>query len=146
MASDVPEDAEPGTEAETEAEPELDARGQIAVPLGGADYVLRPSEEAVSTIERKLGCSLSDLAGKATYQRLTLDEMAIIVTEMMHAHAKSDPTAGPSYSGAKPERVRALIYEAGAPRILARLVPLLIGALTGGYSASGEAKAPGTTS
>jgi hypothetical protein len=67
------------------------------------DYVLRPSERAIANAERDIGCSLHVLTEKATYSRLTLDETAIIVTHMMHAHAKADPTAGPSYSGAKAE-------------------------------------------
>jgi hypothetical protein len=36
--------------------------------------------------------------------------------------------------------VRSLIFEAGVPKDPARLVPLLQGAMTGGYTASGEAK------
>jgi len=133
-------------EAEDQAEPEIevDVRGQVTAPLDGVDYVLRPSEEAILAAERQCGCSLHVLTEKATYSRLTLDEMAIIVTEMMRAHGKADSSAGPSYSGAKVERVRTMIYEAGAPRITARLVVLLRGALTGGFTASGEWKASGT--
>jgi hypothetical protein len=65
VANEEPEPVE--AEAEAEAPPEVDVRGQIAVPLDGSDYVLRPSEEAIATIERTLGCSLNVLVEKATY-------------------------------------------------------------------------------
>jgi hypothetical protein len=121
---------------------ELDTRGQITVPLD-ADYVLRPSYEAISSIERQLGLSLHVLADLATTSRLNLEQMGVIVAEMMHAFGKASPEDAmvSTYRGCTPEKVSELIFEASPAKVMARIVPLLIGALTGGYDASGELKA-----
>lgn len=122
----------------------LDTQGQIAVPLDGQDFVLRPSYEAIRNIERQLARSLFDLAMAASQGGLAIDDQAIIVNEMMRAHGKTisddDPLAT-TYRSSNTTRIADLIYEAGAPRVSARLVVLLTGALNGGYAASGEAKA-----
>jgi hypothetical protein len=120
--------------------PAVYARGRILMPLGGVDYVLRPSWEAIDTIETTLGRSLLELAGDATGGRLRIAEMAVIVTEMMKAEGKADPQAGPSYSGAKAAKVAELLYEQPTAQVTARLSVLLVGAVTGGYTAAGEPK------
>lgn len=123
-----------------EAIPQVDTRGRISVPLGGADYMLRPSYEAIETIEKLLGRSLHVLAGQAVQGSLGMADMGVICAEMMKAEGKANPEAGPSYSGANPKKLAQLIMEAGTPAITARLAIILIGALTGGYTASGEPK------
>jgi hypothetical protein len=123
----------------------VDARGQISVELDGARFILRPSEEAIATIEQELNLSLEQLVAKCAYSQLNLQQCALIVTRMMQAYAKADPEASANYRGAKVETVRQHIFEAGVPKIRARLMPLLSGAMTGGYTASGELKATGTT-
>lgn len=133
--------------AKRKAEPPkvVDDRGQMLVPLGGYDYVLRPSEEAIANIERQLGRSLYQLATAAPAGGLSLDDMAVIIAEMMRAYGKANPDdpAVASYCGAKTESLRGMIYEAGAPSIVARLSIVLVGAMAGGYTASGEARAAG---
>lgn len=118
----------------------VDTRGRIAVPLGGADYFLRPSWEAIQAIEAELGRSLTTLSGQAVAGQLSIRDMAVICTEMMHAEGKADPLAAPSYKGARVEKIAELIYEASAPSITARLAVILMGAVTGGYTAAGEPK------
>lgn len=122
----------------------VDTRGRIQVNLGGADYALRPSWQAIEAIEHQLGRSLIELSGQAVNGSLKIGDQAVIVTEMMKAEGRAEASAGPSYLGAKPERIAELIYEASAPAITARLAVLLIGAVTGGYTAAGELK-PATT-
>lgn len=129
------------TEAEELAAAGVDARGQLSVELGGARYILRPSEEAISAVEEELGHSLEQLVAMTAYSRLTLQQTAVIVTHMMRAYGKANPEAGADYQGAKVETVRSLIFEAGVPKIRARLMPLLSGAMTGGYTSEGELKA-----
>lgn len=121
---------------------EVDTRGQITVPLD-AEYGLRPSYEAVASIERQLGLSLHVLADLATTSRLSLEQMGVIITEMMHAFGKANPDDPlvSTYRGVKPDRISELIFEASPAKVNARIVPLLIGALTGGYDSSGELKA-----
>lgn len=125
----------------------LDLSGQITVSLEGQELVLRPSRKAIINCEKRLNRSLFDLAGLATQGRLTISEMAIVCAEMMHAHAEhcpQDPLIN-TYKGVKEARLEDLIFEASAPIVSARLTVLLMGALTGGYTASGELKAMGTT-
>ncbi|HEY1605623.1 MAG TPA: GTA-gp10 family protein [Allosphingosinicella sp.] len=120
---------------------DLDTSGQITLPLGGEDYVMRPSWEAIQSIERQLR-PLFDLAGAANLGKLTIEEMAVIAAAMMRAHGKAAPedANARTYNNADVGRLAELIYEAGAPRVCARLSIVLIGALTGGYTAAGERK------
>lgn len=122
------------------ASPAVDSRGRMLMPLGDADYVLRPSWEAIDTIEETLGRSLLELSAAATSGALRIRDMAVIVTEMMKAEGRADPNAGPSYSGAKAAKVAELLFEQPAAMISARLAVVLVGAVTGGYTASGEPK------
>ena len=120
---------------------ELDTRGQLTVPLD-ADYTLRPSYDAIEEAEIETGKSLYDLATLASTGRMMVRDMATVTAAMMRAHGRAQPEdpLKSSYLGAKAENVAPLIYEAGPPRIQIRLAILLAGALTGGYTSSGEAK------
>lgn len=123
----------------------IDDRGQLSIMLD-AEYVLRPSQEAVMEAEQQTGLALFDLAGLAANSRMTLNQMSIVVAAMMRATGKANPSSPlkASYLGANPERLASLIYEAGVPRIMGGLTVLLAGALNGGYTASGEVKTPGS--
>lgn len=120
----------------------LDSRGQLALELGGRKYVLRPSFEANLAIERKLR-PLPALALSAEHNSLTLDEMGVIVAEWMRAFGKANPEdeLATDYKGAKAERCAELIFESGSMGVCMKLYLVLLGAVTGGYDASGEAKA-----
>jgi hypothetical protein len=121
----------------------VDTRGQISGELDGTAYVLRPSYEAIMEAERETGLSLFDLAGLASNGRMTLEQMGVVTAAMMRAHGKANPDdpLKSSYAGAKPSKLSQLIYEVGGPRVMGRLTVLLVGALTGGYTSSGEVKA-----
>ena len=121
----------------------MDTQGQVSVELGGTAYVLRPSQEAISACERETGLSLFDLATLAANSRMRLEHIGVIVAELMRAYGKAHPEDPnkTSYLGAKAEKVADLVYEAGPPRLLAALTVILAGAINGGYTASGEAKA-----
>lgn len=134
----------PKPKAETQVV-KLDERGQLSIRLD-AEYLLRPSVEAIMEAERETGLSLFDLASLAANARMRFDQLGIVVAAFMRAHGKanSDDPQRTTYLGAKPETLAGLIMEAGAPRICAALAILLAGALNGGYTSSGEAKAAGT--
>jgi hypothetical protein len=123
---------------------ELDTRGQLVVTLD-APYVLRPSVEAIMEAERETGLSLYDLASLAANSRMRLDQMGIVTAAFMRAHGKANPDdpMKTTYLAAKAEKLSALIFEAGVPRIMGGLTVLLAGAINGAYTSSGEAKAPG---
>lgn len=121
----------------------LDTQGQVTAPLDGTEFVLRPSFKAIATAERETGLTLFDLATQAANGRMSLDTMGIVVAAMMRAHGEAcpDDPLKSSYLGARSDRCSELIFEAGAPKIMARLTIVLAGALSGGYTPSGEMKA-----
>lgn len=123
----------------------LDERGQLTITLD-AEYTLRPSVEAIMEAERETRLSLFDLATLAANARMTIEQMGITVASFMRAHGRANPDdpLKSSYLGAKAETLAGMIMEAGCPRISGALAILLAGALNGGYTASGEAKAAGT--
>lgn len=118
----------------------VDVQGQMLVPLGGAEYLLRPAYTAIRAIETKLRRTVLVLSGEAMHGELSTDDLAVIVSEMMLAEGRHNKDAGAAYKGAKAERIAELIYEEGAPRILARVAIVLLGAATGGYTAKGEVR------
>lgn len=120
--------------------PEVDTRGHISIPLDGAEYILRPSFEAIKRIEEVTRKNHEELANLAVQQRLSYSDLALICVEMMKAHAKANPDdpLKSSYLGAKPEKLERLIFEAGKPKIGVRVAVVLTAALSGGYTAEGE--------
>jgi hypothetical protein len=125
-------------------EARVDTRGQICVELEGVSYMLRPSREAIAAIELQTGRSLYDLAGEAISGRMQTATLGLIVAELMRAYGKANPEdqLHTTYAAAKPERIAELIHEEGVPFIVPPIVAVLMGALTGGYTASGEVKPP----
>lgn len=121
----------------------LDERGQISIELDSTNFILRPSVEAIMEAENETGLSLFDLASLASNARMRLDQMGVTVAALMKAHGKANPTDPlvKTYVGSKPERLAELIFEAGPAHINAALSIVLSGALTGGYTPSGEPKA-----
>jgi hypothetical protein len=133
--------AKPKSKPDAE-EPKVDLLGQLSVQLD-AEYQLRPSRQAISNIERATGKGLYQLTVQAGSLALSVEEMGVCVAEMMRAYAVHDPDAGAAYKGAKPEVCADLIFENGPVDVARRLAIIFTGALTGGYTASGEVKAPG---
>lgn len=116
-------------------------RGEVSLELEGAEYVLRPSYEAISAFETQTNRSLIDLARAAGDGELKLSESAIIVTECIKAHGRAtDDKALAAFNAA---RVGELILQADGGLLIAmkRLELLLFMAATGGYTGSGEVKA-----
>lgn len=120
----------------------VNTRGEMTVPLDGQRYVLRPTEQAIATIEEKLGRSQMELWSAALRGALSNREMAVICVEMMRAYGEANPgdPLVADYRGANIERVAKLVFEAGAPSIAARLAVLFAGTVNGGYTAAGEPK------
>jgi hypothetical protein len=127
-----------------EDEPKVDLLGQLSVDLG-VEYLLRPSRQAISNIERQTGLSLPQLAIQCGSLALSVENLGICVAEMMQAYAGFDPTANADYRGAKANNCADLVYENGPVDVSRRLAVIFTGALAGGYTASGEPKAVGTT-
>ena len=130
------------SKAEGEA-PAVDLLGQLSVRLDG-DYMLRPSRQAISNIERALGKSLTELTVQCGSLALSVDEMGVCVAELMKAYGVHDSKAGADYKAPKPANLADQIYERGPVETAHRLAIIFTGALSGGYTASGEPKAAGT--
>lgn len=118
-------------------------RGEIAIDLDGTPHVLRPSFEAVIAIERATGRSLEQLAAQAGASALSIDDAAIVTTECIRAHGRA--TSDKLLVNYQPEQVAACIVAAGKMLIVRRLELLLYMAITGGYDAQGNLKAPPPT-
>lgn len=114
-------------------------RGEIALDLGGREFVLRPTYQAIQAIESKTGKGILVLARDTA--ELTVADAAVIAAECIKAHGKhvgDDMMA--SYTPAKIGEMM-LEAEGGVAACLGRLSALLMLAATGGYTASGELKA-----
>lgn len=111
-------------------------RGEHEIVLAGTTYLLRPSYAAQVAIEAKTGKSYAQLAQAGQTGGLFAGDAAIALAELINAGAGNNPLKMVSA-----ERIGELIYEEGLPTVAARLTMALIDALTGGRTASGEAKA-----
>lgn len=134
----------PRGKAKTEAAAAtVNSRGELSVELDGSKFVLRPDHLAIEAIEEQLR-PLKALYLDAKALEMTNREMAVAVAELMRGHARHNPEDEriAVYREAKPERLSELIYEAGGPTVAARLAIIFGCAMTGGYTASGEAKTP----
>lgn len=118
-------------------------RGEITVELEGIPHVLQPSFQAQVAIEHLTGLSLEQLSDAAGRSALSIEHMATIVTECVRAHGRA--SNNPTLAAYTPERVGECIVETGKLMIAKRIELLLYLAVTGGYGATGELRAPTTT-
>lgn len=117
-------------------------RGEHELVLAGITYRLRPSHQAMVAIERATERSSLELVRAGNVGALSLEQLGAIAAELIRAGAdpKDDLTRGVSAS-----RIGELIYEQGVAGATFRLTAVLADAVSGGRKASGEAKAPATT-
>jgi hypothetical protein len=120
-------------------------RGEVSLTLDGTDYVLRPSFDAICAFEAETGRGLVDLADAARDGALRASEVASIAAACIRAWGKS--TGDQAVQSVNTKRIGELIIEAEGGMMIAvmRLAVLLLGAATGGYTASGEVKAAATS-
>lgn len=116
-----------------------ETRGEVALTLDGAEFVLRPSYEAIVEFEAATGRSLIDLAQAAGAGSLSLSDAAAIVTACVKAWGRA--TGNKSAAGVNAKRVAELLIEEGLLLVMKRLEIVLFLAATGGVTASGEVKA-----
>ena len=122
------------------------ARGEVKLTLEGHDFVLRPSFEAIGAIEAATGKTVFELAAAAEKMTMTLADAGVIVAHCVRAQAKA--TGNKLHENAQPEKMAKMIYgEPGGLLVAIRtgLYRLLMGALIGGYTASGEPRQTETT-
>lgn len=124
----------------TAANPE---RGEHELVLAGRSYRLRPSHTAIVAIEEATGKAAITLYGLSGAGALPLRQMGIVAAEFIRAGAAEGDEMTRAVSA---ERIGELIYEEGVARVTARLTTCLMDAVSGGCTASGEAKAAPATS
>lgn len=117
-------------------------RGEQIVTLGGHEYVMRPSWQAIEAIEAKTGKALAELTILATAAKLKGLEIATIVTECVKADLRHRDK-GAEADMWKVERVAELLMdgEGGFFKVITDMVGFLRDAATGRYTAKGEVKA-----
>jgi hypothetical protein len=120
-------------------------RGEVELILDGTPYVLRPSYEAIAAFEADTGRGLLELAKLADAGTLTSSEVAAIAVRSIQAHGRATKDA--MLTGVNARKIGELIVETPGGMMLAMrtLALMLFRAATGGYTASGEAKAAAAT-
>lgn len=123
---------------------DANTRGEVTITLDGAEYVMRPSYEAIQAVEDKTGMGLLALLNAIGNGEMTLKRLAIIITEFVKAWGRAggddaDPIRRGA-AGANADKMAQLIYEAGVSTAMGRVSVVLVGALSGGVKASGEWK------
>jgi hypothetical protein len=122
-----------------------DLRGEVAITLEGVDYVMRPSYEAIVAVERQTECSLSLIRISAMAETLALENAAIVVTEFVRAQGRAmverGDQAGAPLTEFNKRRIGEALLETGLKSCFDPIAIVIGRAITGGYTASGEAKA-----
>ena len=128
---------------------EANTRGEVTITLDGAEYVMRPTYEAIQAIEEKTGMGLLGLLNLIGNGEMSQKKLAVIVTELIKAWGKAGgESADPirrGAAGSNADKIAHLIYEAGVSTAMGRVSVVLVGALSGGVTASGEWKPALTT-
>ena len=114
-------------------------RGEVPILLDGKVYPMRPSYAAIQAIERAHGPILS-LVTRLSHplQRLTIDELATIITETVRAAGKDRDDA--MLKGVQKDRIAELVFEEGVIRVVESLEVLLVNMITGGSKGGGKSK------
>jgi len=118
-------------------------RGEHELALGAKTYRLRPSFAAMIAIEEKTGRTCLELVRMGNAGAIPLGMAGTIAAELIRAGADAKDALTQKVAG---EKIAELIFEQGLPGAIARLTLCLADAVTGGRTASGEAKAVATTS
>lgn len=118
------------------------ARGEHSLTLAGVTYRLRPSFDAITAIEDAVGPSLIDVARRCSAMTLSLSDLGLVLAELIRAGAEKGDVFTAQVDG---ERIAQLIFEEGQSTAYALATVALSDAITGGRTASGEAKAVTTT-
>lgn len=127
-----------------------DVRGEVSLYLDGQRFVLRPSYQAVRTLEGKTKMSVVELFTSAADGSMVSDHLAMVVADFIRAWGASlivDDATPPldramvtTARGVSAERIGELIYETGTMEIMAKAAIALGMAANGGCLASGEPK------
>lgn len=116
-----------------------ETRGEVALNFDGKDYVLRPTFEALEEIETKTGRGLVELAIRGRALELKLSEMAVIAAACIRAWGRAINDMGGREVTDK--GIARAIVDKGVAASMVAITSVLTGAISGGYTASGEVRA-----
>ena len=119
-----------------------DLRGEDEIVLDGATFGMRPTYEAIVAVETATGASIGTMAMAGANMRLPLGWVAIIVTEFVRAWGKAN--GNQAAANLAVDRVGGLVMDSGIVAAQLTVAKILNGAVTGGYTSTGEAKATGS--
>ena len=119
-----------------------DLRGEDEIVLDGATFGMRPTYEAIVAVETATGASIGTMAMAGANMRLPLGWVAIIVTEFVRAWGKAN--GNQAAANLAVDRVGGLIMDSGIVAAQLTVAKILNGAVTGGDTSTGEAKATGS--
>ncbi len=105
-------------------------RGEVDILLDGKAYPMRPTFQAVQAVERETGHSLVALVRKAAAKDLSIETMAVIVTETVRAAGQD--RGDPMLRNVSTERIAQLLYEGGVMNAQPAVFEILLNALNGG--------------
>lgn len=127
--------ARQGTSPAAAANP---ARGEHSITLAGQLYLLRPSAAASFAIEEELGLSLMEVFTACNGMALSYQQVGVVLKHYIQAGAKEGDALTRNVNA---ERLAELAYEEGAAPVFVTLAMVLMDAIGGGRTASGEARA-----
>ena len=105
-------------------------RGEVTLTLGGTDYVLRPTFDAVEKIERTTGLGLVSLVMRFARMEFSLSDIKAVLSHSIKAAGQKVP-----------DNIGDMIMDAG-PRNLAPIcTDYLSRAMAGGETKNAEAPA-----
>ena len=110
------------------------ARGEMSLTMGGQDFILRPTHEAVLAIEEELDMSSSQIAMASRSMRLKMREVGVIIGALIRAGA----APGSLDAMVSDVRVAQLIHERGAFGFYPILAELFEEIVTGGRDIEGN--------
>jgi hypothetical protein len=117
-------------------------RGEATIDLDGATFTMRPTYEAIVAVEAATGSTIGTMAMAGANMRLPLGWVAIVVTEFVRASGKA--TGNQVAANLSVERVGGLIMDSSIVGASLAVAQVMSDAVSGKYTASGEAKATGS--
>lgn len=105
-------------------------RGEVNVSLGGTEYVLRPTFNALSEMERLTGMGLIPLTMRFARMEFTLTDIRTVLSQAIKAGG-----------GTVPENLGALILEETPRKLAPVIAEFLSEAIAGGETKNAEAPA-----
>jgi hypothetical protein len=91
-------------------------RGEVLIKLAKNEWILRPTFQAICSIETELEKSIIDVIANLTKNNLTLSDSSVIIFYGMQAYEKHNFTK---------EEIGKLIFNAGIINILPKLIKFL---------------------